>query len=50
MNIKAILVEKTAKDGRKYVCVEVYYTPTYKKILFPSVAELELIKLANTKN
>lgn len=48
MNIKAVLVEKVSKTGEKYICVEVYYTATYKKILFPSKAELELIKLANT--
>ena len=48
MNLKCVLVEKTAKDGRSYVCIEVYYTSTYKKILFPTKAELELIKLANT--
>ena len=48
--ISAILlvVADMKKDGNKYICVEVYYTPTYKKILFPSKAELELIKLANT--
>lgn len=50
MNIKAVLVEKTSpKTGQKYVCIEVYYTNDYKKVLFPNKAELELIKLANSK-
>lgn len=50
MNLKAVLVEKVSpKNGEKYVCVEVYYTNDYKKVLFPNRAELELIKLANSK-
>lgn len=50
MNIKALLVEKTSpKTGNKYVCIEVYYTETYKKTILLSNAELELIKLANAK-
>lgn len=49
MNLKCVLIEKVSpKTNEKYICVEVYYTPTYKKVLFPNKAELELIKLANS--
>lgn len=51
MDVKAKLVEKVSeKTGNKYVCIEVYLTPTYKKILLVNNAEVELIRLANTKN
>lgn len=51
MEVKAKLVEKVSeKTGNKYVCIEVYLTPTYKKVLFVDKAEIELIRLANTKN
>lgn len=48
MNVKAILVEKTSKSGNPYTCIEVYITPTTKKLVFLSAAELELLKLSNT--
>lgn len=48
MDIKAKLVEKTSeKNGKKYVCIEVYLSNSYKKVLFISNPELEIIKLAN---
>ena len=45
MNLKAVLVSKTSKEGKPYNCVEVYITDTIKKIVFLSEAELELLKL-----
>lgn len=44
--MKVDLVEKTSKNGEKYVCLEISLTPTYKKIVFLDPAEKELIKIA----
>ena len=50
MNLTAKLVEKVSeKSGKKYVCIEVQLTPTYTKTIFLDKAEVELIKLINTK-
>lgn len=50
MKIDAKLLEKVSeKNGKKYVVIEVYLSPTYKKTMFISNPELEIIKLANTK-
>lgn len=46
MQVKAILVERTSKKGTKYTCIEVYVTPTIKKLVFLNEAELELLKLS----
>lgn len=49
MKIEAKLVEKVSeKNGQKYVCIEVYLSPTYKKVLFISRPEMEILKLANS--
>ena len=45
MNMNAVLVEKTSKNGNKYVCIEVYLTDKVKKIVFLNDSEVELIKL-----
>lgn len=42
--MKAELVEKTSKNGNKYIAMEVSLTPTYKKIIFLDQAEIELIR------
>lgn len=47
MNVKAILVERTSKKGNTYTCIEVYITPTIKKMVFLNQAELELLRLSN---
>lgn len=49
MNIKAILVEKISKGGKPYICVEVSLTEKVKKLVFLSEAEVELLKLMNSK-
>lgn len=43
--MKCQLVEKTSSKGNKYLCLEVYLTPDYKKVVFLDSAEIELIKL-----
>ena len=50
MPIKAMLIERTSKNGNKYVCIEITITDKVKKLVFLNNAELELIKLnANNK-
>ena len=49
MPIKCNLVERTSKNGVKYVCLEIYLTETYKKIVFLQQSEKELLILANKK-
>ena len=45
--IKCNLVEKVSKKGKNYLCLEIYLTDTYKKIVFLLPAEIELLKLSN---
>lgn len=45
--IKCNLVEKVSKSGNNYVCLEIFLTETYKKIVFLDKAEIELLKLSN---
>lgn len=46
--MKCELVEKTSKNGNKYIVLEISLTPTYKKSVFLDNAELELIKTYNS--
>lgn len=48
MNLKCQIVEKVSQKGNKYLCLEIYLTPTYKKVVFLDTAEIELVKLAST--
>ena len=41
------LVEKVSKSGNNYICLEIFLTETYKKIVFLDKAEIELLKLSN---
>ncbi len=45
--IKCNLVEKVSKKGNNYLCLEIYLTDNYKKIVFLEPAEVELLKLSN---
>lgn len=45
MDVKAKIVEKTSKAGNKYICVEIPVSSTYTITLFPSKAEVELLKV-----
>lgn len=45
--IKCNLVEKVSKNGNNYLCLEIYLTDTYKKIVFLDKAEVELLKLSD---
>lgn len=49
MPIECKLVERTSKNGVKYVCLEIYLTKTYKKMVFLTPSEKELIVLTNQK-
>lgn len=42
--MKADLVEKTSKNGEKYICIEIALTPTYKKVVFLDSAEKEIVR------
>lgn len=45
MNVKAVVVEKTSKEGKSYIAIEVYITDNIKKLVFLNPTELELLKL-----
>lgn len=45
--IKCNLIEKVSKSGNNYICLEIFLTETYKKIVFLDKAEIELLKLSN---
>ena len=47
MNVKCLLVNKTSKEGKSYVCLEIYLTDTIKKVMFLTPAEVELVKLTH---
>lgn len=49
MNLKCQIIEKISQKGNKYICLEIYITNEYKKVVFLDPAEVELIKLANTQ-
>lgn len=48
MVVKCQLVEKVSKKGTKYICLEMQLTETYKKIVFLTDAEIELIRVNST--
>ena len=45
--IKCNLVDKVSKKGNNYLCLEIWLTESYKKIVFLDKAEIELLKLSN---
>lgn len=45
MPLDAKLVERTSKDGNKYVAIEITIYNDIKKLVFLTQAEKELIKL-----
>lgn len=51
MDLKATLKEEISnKSGKPYVFVSIMLTPTYEKRVFLDTAELELLKVMNSKN
>lgn len=50
IEVKGLLQEKTSAKGNNYYCIELWITPTYKKVVFLDNAEVELIKLAIKNN
>ena len=49
MPVDCKLVERISKNGIKYVCLEIYLTKTYKKLVLLTRSEKELILLNNQK-
>lgn len=49
MKFEAKLVEKTSKDGIKYYVFEIKITDTYSKQVFLDKADMEIIRLINSK-
>lgn len=49
MNLKCQVVEKISSKGNAYICLEVYLTDTYKKVIFLENAEVELLKMYTKK-
>lgn len=50
MKIDAKLVERTSKEGKPYVAIEIELTPSYKKLVFLTPSELELLRLTKNRN
>ena len=50
MPLDAKLVERTSKDGNKYIAVEITIYQDIKKLVFLTQAEKELIKKTKKKN
>lgn len=50
MSLKCQVVEKVSAKGNTYVCLEIYLTENYKKVVFLDQAELELLKLYTKKS
>ena len=49
MPLECKLLEKVSpKTNEKYYCIEVYLSKDYKRIIFVTKAELEIIKLATS--
>ena len=46
MPLKAELVERTNKEGSKYICIEITIYGDIKKLVFLTQAEKKLIELA----
>lgn len=50
MPIKCQLVERTSKEGNRYQALEIELTKGYKKLVFLTPAEKELLMLSNSGN
>ena len=49
MVLKCQVVEKVSQKGNTYICLEVFLTENYKKIVFLDSAEVELLKMYTKK-
>lgn len=49
MPVDCKLVERTSKEGNKYVCLVIQLTPNYEKLVFLTQAEKELIVVTKGK-
>lgn len=49
MPIECNLVQRTSKNGKDYVCLEIRISEHSRKIVFLTDSELELIKLTYQK-
>lgn len=48
-DVKATLETRTSKKGNLYECVVIKLTDNYEKVVFLENAELELLKMNNSK-
>ncbi len=49
IQVEAYLVERVSQKGKTYKAVEIYITDKIKKLVFLTDAEMELLRLANSK-
>ena len=49
-DVKATLETRTSKKGNQYECVVIKLTDNYEKVVFLEQAELELLKVNNSKS
>ena len=49
MVLKCQVVEKVSQKVNTYICLEVYITENYKKIVYLDSAEVELLKMYTKK-
>ena len=45
VRVGGIIHEKTSKNGKPYVCLDVNLTPSYVKTFFLDDSDLEVVKL-----
>lgn len=50
MPLDCKLVNRTSKEGNPYTCIEINLTENYKKVVFLTNAEKELILLSQHTN
>ena len=50
MKVEANLVERTSKEGKQYIAIEIVLTPGYKKLVFLTPSELELLRITKKNN
>jgi hypothetical protein len=49
IQVEAYIVERVSQKGKPYKAVEIYITDKVKKLVFLTEAEMELLKIANSK-
>mgnify|MGYP004493941145 CR=1 FL=1 len=49
IQVEAYLVERISQKGKAYKAIEIHITDKIKKLVFLTDAEMELLKIANSK-